>query len=162
MASSNSVRLLGNLGSAPELRKTPRGVDVCNFRMATNERYKDSSGKAQERTEWHRIVVWGAAAVNAQKYLTTGARILVEGALRTREWEDKKLKDENGKPIQRYTTEVHVGNGGLTFLDRKVQGNRPSNQEMADEFETLSDDDVPSQTVEESNEAPISDVDVPF
>ncbi len=157
MALANQVRLLGNLGSDPEVRNTPGGTAVCNFRMATNEKYKDSKGKVQERTEWHRIVVWASAAVNAGEYLKKGSKVLLEGALRTREWEDKK-KDEDGNPIKRYTTEIHVGNGGIQFLDRAPgktnQGARPDNKEMQDELENLTDDDQIS--------AGIGGEDVPF
>ncbi len=99
MASVNKVILIGNLGADPEKRVTPSGQVVTNFNIATTERWNDKSGQRQERTEWHRIVVWGAAAENCAQYLSKGRPVYIEGALRTRQWDDK---DGN----KRYTTEV--------------------------------------------------------
>ncbi|MCB9530347.1 MAG: single-stranded DNA-binding protein [Myxococcales bacterium] len=99
MASVNKVILIGNLGADPELRTTAGGQAVCELRLATNERWTDKSGATQERTEWHRVVVWGRSAENAAKYLAKGRSAYVEGRLQTREWTDK---DGN----KRYTTEI--------------------------------------------------------
>ncbi len=103
----NKVILIGNLGSNPELRYTQGGQAVANFRIATNERWNDKNGQAQERTEWHRIVVWGKLAELCNQYLTKGRQVYVEGRLQTREWMDK----ENHK---NYTTEVVAQQ--VTFL----------------------------------------------
>jgi single-strand DNA-binding protein len=95
----NKVILVGNLGNDPEMRHTPGGAGVCEFRLATNESWNDKNGQRQERTEWHRIVVWGKKAEVCSKYLSKGRQVFVEGRLRTRTWDDK---DGN----KRYTTEV--------------------------------------------------------
>jgi len=97
--SLNKVMLIGNLGRDPEVRYTQGGTAVANFTLATNERWTDANGQKQERTEWHRVVVWGKQAEIAGEYLRKGRQIYVEGALQTREWTDK---DGN----KRYTTEV--------------------------------------------------------
>ncbi|MHB1843801.1 MAG: single-stranded DNA-binding protein [Deltaproteobacteria bacterium] len=103
----NKVILVGNLGANPELRYTPGGQAVANFRIATNEKWSDKNGQAQERTEWHRIVVWGKLAELCNQYLQKGRQVYVEGRLQTREWTDK----ENHK---NYTTEVIAQQ--VTFL----------------------------------------------
>lgn len=99
MASVNKVILIGNLGADPEKRVTSTGQVVTNFNIATTERWNDKSGQKQERTEWHRIVVWGQQAENCAQYLSKGRPVYVEGNLRTRQWDDKD-------GIKRYTTEV--------------------------------------------------------
>ena len=91
--------LIGNLGSDPELRFTPSGVQVANFSLATTESWTDKSGERQERAEWHRIVLWRRLAEVAGQYLKKGSKIYIEGKLQTRSWED-----QNGQ--KRYTTEV--------------------------------------------------------
>ena len=97
--SINKVILIGNLGSDPELRVTPSGVEVANFSLATTESWTDKSGERQERAEWHRIVLWRRLAEVAGQYLKKGSKIYIEGKLQTRSWED-----QNGQ--KRYTTEV--------------------------------------------------------
>jgi single-strand DNA-binding protein len=103
MASVNKVILVGNLGRDPELRYTQNGSAVANFTLATNERWRDKDGNNQERTEWHRVVVWGRTAENCAQYLQKGRSVYIEGRLQTREWEDK---DGN----KRNTTEVNALN----------------------------------------------------
>lgn len=95
----NKVILIGNIGADPELRYTPSGTAVTNFNMATNETWTDSSGERQERTEWHRIVVWGRLAEICNQYLRKGSKVYIEGRLQTRSWEG-----QDGQ--KRYTTEV--------------------------------------------------------
>ena len=97
--SVNKVILVGNLGRDPEMRHTQQGRAVANFTIATNERWKDRDGQQQERTEWHRIVVWDRLAEICVEYLSKGRQVYIEGRLQTREWEDK----EGNK---RYTTEI--------------------------------------------------------
>ncbi len=101
MASLNRVLLIGNLGRDPEVRYTPGGAAVANFTLATNEVWTDKAGERQERTEWHRIVVWGKQAEIAREYLSKGRQVFVEGTLQTREWNDR---DGN----KRQTTEVRA------------------------------------------------------
>lgn len=95
----NKVILIGNVGADPELRYTAGGTAVTNFNIATNESWTDSSGERQERTEWHRIVVWGRLAEICNQYLRKGSKVYVEGRLQTRSWET-----QDGQ--KRYTTEV--------------------------------------------------------
>ena len=110
MASVNRVILIGNLGRDPELRYTAGGQPVASFSVATNERWNDREGKTQERTEWHRIVVWGKQAENCANYLQKGRTVYIEGRLQTREWEDKEGQ-------KRQTTEVVAQT--VQFLDKR-------------------------------------------
>jgi single-strand DNA-binding protein len=86
----NKVILVGRLGRDPETRYTSSGQAVCNFTMATDESFKSRSGERQQRTEWHRIVMWGKLAEIAQQYLKKGQLVYVEGRLQTRQWDDKR------------------------------------------------------------------------
>jgi len=99
MGSVNKVILVGNLGADPELKYTPSNRPVCNLSIATNEVWKDKSGQKQERTEWHRVIVWAEQAELCSKYLAKGRSVYVEGRLQTRSWDDKSGQ-------KRYTTEV--------------------------------------------------------
>ena len=99
MSSVNKVILVGNLGRDPELRYTQGGQSVCNFSIATSENWTDKSGEKQERTEWHRVVVWGKPAENAAQYLTKGRSVYVEGRIQTNEWEDKEGNKRETKEI---------------------------------------------------------------
>lgn len=102
MASVNKVILVGNLGRDPEVRYTTSGTPVANFTMATSDAWKDAaSGERKERTEWHRVVVWGKQAEICGEYLRKGRQVYVEGSLQTREWTDR-----DGH--KRYTTEVRA------------------------------------------------------
>ena len=113
MASVNKVFLIGNLGADPEVRYTSSGSAVANFRIATSEVWNDRNGERQERTEWHRIVVWGKQAEHCGEYLSKGRSVHVEGRIQTREWDDR---DGN----KRYTTEI-VANS-VTFLGGRGEG----------------------------------------
>jgi single-strand DNA-binding protein len=98
MGSVNKVILLGNLGQDPEVKMTQGGQQVCTLNIATSDSWvKD--GKREERTEWHRVVLWGRLADLAGKYLKKGRRVFLEGRLQTRSWED-----QSGQ--KRYTTEI--------------------------------------------------------
>ena len=99
--SVNKVILVGRLGQTPEVKFTPSGSAVANFSVATNETWVDKSGQKQERTEWHRIVVWGKTAELCQQYLTKGRQVYLEGKLQTRQWQDKDGQTK-------YTTEVQA------------------------------------------------------
>ena len=111
MGSVNKVILVGNLGRDAELRYTPGGAAVATLNMATTEIWNDKQGQRQEKTEWHRVVLWGRSAESLTEYLTKGKQIYVEGRLQTRQWDDK---DGN----KRYTTEIRgdrivlLGGGG--------------------------------------------------
>ena len=105
----NKVMLIGHLGQDPELKYTPAGAAVASFSLATNESYKDKAGNQQDRTEWHRLVMWNKQAEIAAEYLKKGAQIFVEGKLQTRSWEKDGQKH--------YMTEIVVLN--FQMLGRK-------------------------------------------
>lgn len=113
MAGVNKAILVGNLGRDPELRHTPNGQAVVNFTLATSESWTDKSGERQERTEWHRIVVWGRQAEMCAQYLSKGRTVYVEGRIQTREWEDKE-------GAKRYTTEINASN--VNFIGPRTDG----------------------------------------
>ena len=145
----NKVLLRGNLGKNPELRYTGEGTAVCNFTVATNERYTDKQGVKQELTEWHRIVVWGKNAENCVKFLSAGRSVLIEGKLKTRKWTDREGQD-------RYTTEINARD--VEFL----AGGRKDETEQS-----VSTNEVPTAAVdpvatEESQRNFVSQEDVPF
>jgi single-strand DNA-binding protein len=99
----NKVILVGNLGADPETRAMPSGTTVANLRIATSESWRDKqSGEQQERTEWHRVVLFGRLGEIAAEYLKKGSQVYIEGSLRTRKWQDKQGQE-------RYSTEI-VGN----------------------------------------------------
>ena len=110
--SLNKVILVGNLGADPDVRSMQSGDKVANLSIATSERWNDRDGNRQERTEWHRVVLFGKVAEVAERYLKKGAKVLIEGQLQTRKWQDQNGQD-------RYSTEVVVrGFGGnMTMLD---------------------------------------------
>jgi len=97
--SLNKVMIIGRLGQDPELKHTPTGTAVCNFSVATSESWNDKSGQKQEKTEWHRVVVWNKLAELCNQYLNKGKQVFVEGKLQTRSWDDK-----DGQ--KKYTTEI--------------------------------------------------------
>jgi len=99
----NKVILIGNLGADPETRAMPSGMTVANLRVATSESWRDKqSGEQQERTEWHRVAMFGRLAEIAAEYLKKGSQVYIEGSLRTRKWTDKQGNE-------RYSTEI-IGN----------------------------------------------------
>lgn len=117
--SVNKVILIGNLGRDPEVRTMQSGDKVANFSVATSERWKDrNSGEMQERTEWHRVVIFGRTAEIAEQYLRKGSKVYIEGQLQTRKWEDNQTGQE------RYTTEVVIRpyRGEMTMLDSRRDG----------------------------------------
>ena len=122
MGSVNKVILVGNLGADPELKYTPSNRPLCNLSVATNEVFKDKAGARQEKTEWHRVTVWGEQAESCSKYLAKGRSVYIEGRLQTRSWDDKT----DGK--KRYSTEivaervVFLGGGGAEGGARKGGG----------------------------------------
>lgn len=113
MSSVNKVILVGRLGADPEQRWTGTGKPVTNFSLATSEKWKDEQGEQQEKTEWHRIVLWNRQAELAGEYLSKGSMVYIEGSLQTRKWEDNNQATHT-------TTEV-VGKS-VQFLDSKSSG----------------------------------------
>jgi single-strand DNA-binding protein len=113
----NKVILVGHLGQDPEVRYMPNGNAVVNMTLATSENWKDkSTGENKEKTEWHRVVLFGKLAEIAGEYLRKGSQVYIEGSLQTRKWQD-----QNG--FERYTTEVIVNIGGTM----QMLGSRSSN-----------------------------------
>ena len=115
MAGINKVILVGNLGAKPEVKYASNGNAISNLSVATSESWTDkSTGQKQEKTEWHRVSLFGKLAEIAGQYLDKGSKVYVEGKLQTRKWQDQNGQD-------RYTTEVVVSgfNGTLQMLDRR-------------------------------------------
>ncbi|MBF0296619.1 MAG: single-stranded DNA-binding protein [Magnetococcales bacterium] len=119
--SLNKVQLIGNLGADPEVRFTQDGRPIANLRLATSESWKDQQGQLQERTEWHRVVLFGKLAEIAQQYLRKGSKVFIEGRLQTNKWTDNQGQD-------RYTTEVHLPPyvGQMIMLDRAPGAGGPA------------------------------------
>ena len=114
----NKVILIGNLGQDPEFRSTGSGQPIASFSLATSESWKDkTSGERIERTEWHRIAVWGRLAEVCRDYLHKGSKVYVEGRLQTRKWQDKDGNDQ-------YTTEIRAD-------EMKMLGGKPEGQQQA-------------------------------
>lgn len=116
----NKVILVGNLGKDPEIRSFQDGSKVCNFSLATSERWKDKqTGEKRERTEWHTVAIFGSLVELAERYLRKGSKVYIEGQLQTRKWQDQSGAD-------RYTTEVVLRpyRGELVMLDGKPQDTR--------------------------------------
>jgi len=109
----NKVMLIGNLGADPETRYMQDGTCVCNIRVATTERFKNRAGEQQERTEWHRVVLWGKLGEIASQYLHKGSKVYIEGRLETRKWTDRDGND-------RYTTEIRARE--MKMLDSRGEG----------------------------------------
>jgi len=109
MGSVNKAIIVGNLGADPDVRTTQSGQIVATLSIATSESWNDNDGNRQEKTEWHRVVVWGKQAESCQRFLSKGRKVYVEGKLQTRKWQDK----ESGQ--DRYSTEIVARN--VTFLD---------------------------------------------
>lgn len=134
--SLNKVILIGNLGQDPEARFTPQGTAVTNLSVATNEAWKDQSGELQERTEWHKIVLYGRMAETASEYMKKGQMVYVEGRLHTREWEDQNQ-------VKRRTTEIRCDN--FTMLGKRSDSSGSSQEKNTEtqKPDSSEDDDLP-------------------
>ncbi len=128
--SLNKVQLIGHLGADPESRFTTSGSAVTNFNLATNESWRSAEGDTKEKTEWHRVVLFGKMAETAAEFMKKGQLIYVEGRLQTRSWEDKDK-------VKRYTTEILCDT--FTMLGRKSDDAGTSSSAKASE----QDDDLP-------------------
>jgi len=136
MASLNKVLLIGYLGADPELRYTPSGSPVANFRVATTEQWTDKDGEKQAKTEWHKIVAWRKLAETCGEYLHKGSLVYVEGSLETRNWEDRD-------GIKRWTTEIRAWR--LQMLDRA--GKAPEAESGEDRFPAEEPPDIPDDDI---------------
>ena len=140
MGSVNKVILVGNLGRDAELRATPSGASVANFSIATTENWTGKDGQKQEKTEWHKIVLWGKTADTLQPYLTKGKQIYIEGRLETRQWEKDGQKH--------YTTEIKADRivllgGGSRGGERTERTDSGGYQDPMKEPAAITDDDIP-------------------
>src|SRR6516162_2341698 len=151
MGSVNKVILVGNLGRDAELRYTPGGAPVATLSLATTEVWNDkTSGQKQEKTEWHRVVLWGKSAEALSEYLTKGKQIYVEGRLQTRKWQDKDGNDKYSTEIRadRITLLGGGGGGGMAGAGRQAQrasapagGGGGEHEPMGEPISDLTDDD---------------------
>ena len=138
MATMNRVWLMGNLTRDPEIRHTQKGQPVSNVRLATTRRWKDTeSGERRERTEWHRVVVFGKQAEVVADRAAKGALLHVEGSLQTRDWTDRE-------GVKRYTTEI-VARSVLVLGRRETQVAEPpaSEEPPAPKEAEVPEDDIP-------------------
>lgn len=128
MASVNKVILIGNLGKDPDVRTMQNGGKVANLSIATSDSWKDkATGERKEKTEWHRVVIFGNLADIAERYLKKGSKVYICGALQTRKWTDQQGQDK-------YTTEVVLQGfqASLVMLDRSGGGGPPSHEHEPD------------------------------
>lgn len=148
MSGVNKAIIIGNLGQTPEMKYLTNGDAVCNISIATSESWKDkNTGEKQERTEWHRVVMFRRLAEIAGQYLKKGSKVYVEGKLQTRKWEDQK-------GIERYTTEIVASQ--LQMLDSRGGDQQQQNTFLPGNT-TTSNDVVPA-----SNGGEGFDDDIPF
>lgn len=149
----NKVILIGNLGQDPEVRYLPQGGAVTNITLATSESWRDKqSGEMKEKTEWHRVVVFGKLAEIAGEYLRKGSQVYIEGQLQTRKWQDQQGQD-------RYSTEVVVNIGGsMQMLSGRNSGNDNAPPVVSQKPQQQRTQRPPAQ-----NEPPMDfDDDIPF
>lgn len=121
MSSVNKAIIAGNLGADPDIRKMQSGDDVCNLSIATSEKWKDKNGEKQERTQWHKVVLFNKGSVNLARYASKGDKVYVEGPIEYRKW-----TDQNG--VEKYTTEIVVRPFGGDF--KILQSEKRDNQSI--------------------------------
>ena len=165
----NKVILVGNLGNDPEIRYMPNGGAVANITIATSESWRDkATGEQREKTEWHRVALFGKLAEVAGEYLRKGSQVYIEGQLQTRKWQDQSGQD-------RYTTEVVVQgfNGVMQMLGGRAQGGAPAQGGMGGQQQQQysapaqqqpkAPQQAPQQAQPQYNEPPMDfDDDIPF
>ena len=141
----NKVILIGNLGQDPEVRYMPNGGAVCNITVATSETWKDkNTGEQQERTEWHRVVMFRRLAEIAGEYLKKGSKVYLEGKLQTRKWQDQQGQD-------RYTTEIVADEmqmldsrgGSAEFSQSRAAAPQGQSQPQSAPVDSGFEDDIP-------------------
>lgn len=125
MASVNKVILVGNLGRDPEMRYMPSGDAIASFSVATTDTWKDKSGAKQEKTEWHRISMFGKQAEIAGQYLKKGSSVYIEGRLQTRKWTDKEGHERQTTEVVADRMQMLGGRGGNAFEVMDDEGDAP-------------------------------------
>ena len=156
--SLNKVMLIGNLGKDPEVKYTQAQMAISNFSVATTEKRKNADGQWAEVTEWHNVVTFGKTAENCAQYLTKGKKVYVEGAIKTKKWQDKEGKD-------RWTTEIIANT--VQFLSAKGEGGSRSGEDLSSGMErSYNSNEAPSfnPAAAGSGVAPVAfdDDDIPF
>ncbi|MFS1428203.1 single-stranded DNA-binding protein [Vibrio splendidus] len=157
----NKVILVGNLGTDPEVRYMPNGSAVANITIATSESWRDkATGEQREKTEWHRVALFGKLAEVAGEYLRKGSQVYIEGQLQTRKWQDQNGQD-------RFTTEVVVQgfNGVMQMLGGRAQGGQQQGgqQQQQQQQPQHHQQQQPQQAMPQYNEPPMDfDDDIPF
>lgn len=153
----NKVILVGNLGQDPEIRYLPAGGAVANITLATSESWRDKqTGETKEKTEWHRVVLFGKLAEVAGEYLRKGSQVYIEGKLATRKWTDQSGQD-------RYTTEIHVNVGGTMQMIGGRQEGGTSNRPQQNQQSQQPQQQNAQSNQRGSNEPPMDfDDDIPF
>lgn len=142
MAGVNKVILVGRLGADPEVKAVGQGSTVAQFNVATSENWVDKNNQKQERTEWHRIVVWGKLAEICGKHLAKGRQVYIEGRLQTRQWQDQQGQ-------KRYTTEIvantvqFLGSAGERTNAPQASGGGDDFQDFGPEPSFNSSDEIP-------------------
>ncbi len=146
----NKVILIGHLGADPETKSMPSGMSVANLSLATSESYKDKqTNEWQERTEWHRVALFGRLAEIAGEYLRKGSQVYIEGRLRTRKWQDKQGNDRYSTEIVAAEMQMLGGRGGAAggasagAETRPARSAAPEPAASGGERDTEFDDDIP-------------------
>ncbi|HCR3455481.1 TPA: single-stranded DNA-binding protein [Proteus mirabilis] len=150
----NKCILIGHLGQDPEIRYMPSGGAVANLTLATSESWRDKqTGEMKEKTEWHRVCIFGKLAEIAGEYLKKGSQVYIEGSLQTRKWQDQSGQD-------RYTTEVVVNVGGSMQMLGGNGGNQAGSQKLQ---QSAQQPQQPKQQTPQYHEPPMDfDDDIPF
>ena len=148
MASLNKAMIIGRLGADPEVRYTQNNTAVANMSVATSEKFKDSNGEFQERTEWHRVVAWNRLAEICQQYLKKGSLVYFEGPIQTRSWENKDGQKQ-------YSTEIKAL--GMQMLDTRGEpggGQASASGESGETSQTGNTADVNNDVVDVDDDLP--------
>jgi single-strand DNA-binding protein len=157
--SLNKVQLIGNVGQEPEVRFTQDGRPIANLSIATSDTWNDKQGQKQEKTEWHRVVVFGKLAEIIQQYVHKGSKLFIEGKLQTRKWTDNQGQDK-------YTTEIVIQQfgGQMIMLDGNPNGPKNvivDNQRISNETQRKADPALNTRNTNETTSIEFDD-DIPF
>ncbi len=157
----NKVILVGHLGADPEVRYTQSGSPVANLRIATSERWKDKqSGEPQERTEWHRVVLFGKLGEIAEQYLKKGSQVYIEGRLQTRKWQGQDGQDRYSTEVVGNDMQMLGGRGGSGGSGESSSGGGSSGSGSGDQ--APGNYEAPGRAPAPASSAPLEDDDIPF